>query len=402
MLTYGVVADGSLRIAHAKGEVKDRYWNPGGVFDAVHVVVLADDDLPPALVQRVAGDAHLELHPVGRPQPHTLLRLREEVQRVFARVRPDVIRGHGPFLQGYYAVHAARSLGLPCFVSIHDDVSIYRRFWTYGKGYARITAYQVLLKALGWERYVYRHADRLVPKYLAAGRLLARSPYRDKVEVIYNQVHLERFGDLQPRLQPGERLRIISVGRQFAGKDQRPLIEALSGIDAELTLVGTGPLRPKLVRAARRCGVTDRVRFIDAVPNHELPALYAGHHAFAMNILQPGISMTVMEAMALGFPVILNRPRWEPLPEVAGEAARVVEGTAEGFRAAFAGLLSDHEQVAVLGRRSRQAILPYSGERMELQEKELILSLLDRTGAWPGIRSGRATGETSPAEPRHG
>ena len=29
MLTYGVIADGSLRVALEKGEIKERYWNPG-------------------------------------------------------------------------------------------------------------------------------------------------------------------------------------------------------------------------------------------------------------------------------------------------------------------------------------------------------------------------------------
>ncbi len=378
MLTYGVVADGSLRVAQAKGEIKDRYWNPCHLFHAVHVVTLADDDVEPQGVQRVAGQARLVIHPVGRPRPGNLLLLRRRVEEVFAAAQPDIIRGHGPFLQGYYAVHAARALGVPSFASIHDDISIYRRFWTYGHGYARITAYQLALKAFGWERYVYRHADRLVPKYQAAARLLLRSRYRDKVEVIYNQVHLARFQDQQPQLRPGERLRIITVGRQFAGKDQRPLVAALKEIDAELTLVGTGPLRGALERTALELGVADRVRYIDAVPNADLPAVYAGHHVFAMNLVQPGVSMTAMEAMALGYPVVINRPRWEARPELVGETACVVDGTPAGFRAAFEQLLARPEQVALLGARSRQAILPFAGEVMEARERDLILSLLSR------------------------
>ena len=51
MLKYGVIADGSLRIALEKGEIKERYWNPGDVFDEVHVLTLADDDIKPEQVQ---------------------------------------------------------------------------------------------------------------------------------------------------------------------------------------------------------------------------------------------------------------------------------------------------------------------------------------------------------------
>jgi glycosyltransferase involved in cell wall biosynthesis len=376
MLTYGVIADGSLRAAFEKGEIKERYWNPGDMFDEVHVLTLADDDIAPDHVQAMAGGGRLHIHAIGRPRPYNLLSLRQRAEETFQRVRPDVIRGHGPFLQGYFAVHAAHRLGVPSYVSIHDDISIYRRFWTYGDGYAKITAYQMGLKVLGWEQYVYAHADRLVPKYEAAARLLRRSRYSHKIEVIYNSIYLQRFYDLQPRLSKGQRLRIINVGRQFAGKDQRPLILALRSIDAELTLVGTGPLRSALEETARGAGVSDRVTFIDAVANAKLPDIFKGHHVFAMNIVQPGISMTVMEAMALGFPIVINRPRWESEPEVCGSCARIVDGGADGFATAFSEFLADPDLVIRQGAKSRSTIQAHSGEEMERQEQELLAELM--------------------------
>ena len=379
MLTYGVIADGSLRVALEKGEIKERYWNPGDIFDEVHVLTLADDDIKPEQVQAVAGRGRLRIYPIGRPRPQNLLALRRRAEETLRRARPDIIRGHGPFLQGYFAVRAAHRLDVPSFVSIHDDISIYRRFWTYGDGYAKITAYQLGLKALGWERYVYAHADRLVPKYEAAARILRKSRYRHKVQVIYNSIHLERFQNLRPRLLRGERLRIINVGRQFAGKDQRPLIQALTHIDAELTLVGTGPLRSALEVTAREAGVSDRVTFIDAVPNARLPQIFEGHHVFVMNITQPGISMTVMEAMALGFPIVINRPRWESKPEVCGSCARIVVDGARGFAAAYNEFLDDPELVARQGERSRSQIQVYSGEEMERREHDLIAGLVGVT-----------------------
>ena len=375
MRTYAVIADGSLRIAYEKGEIKKRYWNPGGLFEEVHVLVLADDDIAPELVQSMAGQARLEIHPIGRPRPHNLLALRRAATQKMEAIQPDIIRGHGSFLQGYYAVYAARSLRIPCFVSIHDDLSIYRRFWTYGKGYVKITAYQLALKALGWERFVYANADCLVPKYEAAARLLRRSPYRDKVRVIYNQVFLEQFGDLSPRLQPGEPLRIINVGRQFAGKDQRPLIGALAGMDAQLTLIGQGPMRAQLVRMADRLGVSDRVTFIDSVPNAQLPEHFRGHHVFAINMIQPGVCMPAMEAMALGFPVVINRPRWGGKPEICGDSALIVDGSPDSYRLAYRRFLESPGMVAEMGGRSREAIGAFSGEEMERQEKELMMEL---------------------------
>ena len=378
MLTYAVVADGNMRIAHEKGEIKNRYWNPGNIFAAVHVIVLADDDIEPEKVKQVAGKAQFFIHPVGRVTPFNWLELRRRIQTKIAEIRPDVVRGHGPFLQGYFAVYAAQQLGIPSFASIHDDISIYRRFWTYGKGYVKITAYQLAMKLTRWEQYVYVHANRLVPKYEAAGRLLKQSRHRHKVEIIYNAIYLDTFRDLKPRLLPGETLKIINVGRQFSGKDQRPLIEALQGIEATLTLVGVGPLRAEYERTAHRCGVVDKVCFIDAIPNHKLSEEYAQHHVFAINMVQPGISMTVMEAMALGFPVVINQPRWEKRPEISGECALVVESRAEGFHRAFRDFLDQTDKVEKMGRLSRQVIEQYSGEEMEQREVDLIMGLVKK------------------------
>lgn len=381
MLRYAVIADGSLRIAHAKGEVKKRYWNPGDIFDEVHVITLADDDIDPDLVQAVAGRAQLFVHPVGRPQPGNLWELRRRVVEVMSQIGPNVIRGHGPFLQGYYATYAARTLQVPSFVSIHDDVSIYRRFWTYGEGYGKITLYQLGLKALGWEQFVYENADRLVPKYQAAARLLRKTRHRDKVQVIYNQIFLDHFADQKPNLLPGERLKIINVGRQFDGKDQRPLIRALKNVDAELTLIGQGPLRESYVSTARESGVESRVTFVDRVDNADLPSIFAGHHLFAINIIQPGVCMPVMEAMALGYPIVINEPRWGGEPEVCGPCADVVPGTAHGFTEALKRFIDNPHRVSEIGARSRATIPSFSGEKMEAQEKDLIMDLL-------GARSG--------------
>jgi len=378
MRSYAVIASDNLRKAYEKGEIKDRYWNPGNIFDFVHVLVLADEDIVPCKVQRVAGNAKFYIHPVGRLKFNNIFQLRELILNKITKIRPDIIRGHGPLLQGYYAVFAAKKKGIPSFVSIHDDMSIYRRFWTYGKGYYKMTAYQLMLKTLGWEKFVYEKADRLVPKYVAAGRLLNNSKYRHKVEVIYNQVFLENFRDLEPSFKAGETLRIINVGRQFLGKDQRPLIKALRGINAELTLIGKGPLHGELIRTAKKFGVSEKVHFFDSVPNHKLPEKFKKHHLFSINIIQPGVCMPVMEAMALGFPIVINKPRWEEKPEVCGDCACVIEGTPESYTNAFQQFLDRPGKIRQMGKISRQVIREYSGEKMEEKEKNLILSLLGK------------------------
>ena len=57
---------------HDKGEIKTRYWNPGDIFDEVHIVSLCDRDIAPDMVQDLAGRARLYIHAVGRPSALSL------------------------------------------------------------------------------------------------------------------------------------------------------------------------------------------------------------------------------------------------------------------------------------------------------------------------------------------
>ena len=95
-----------------------------------------------------------------------------------------------------------------------------------------------------------------------------------------------------------------------------------------------------------------------------------------INIIQPGVCMPVMEAMALGYPIVINEPRWGGEPEVCGPCADVVPGTAHGFTEALKRFIDNPHRVSEIGARSRATIPSFSGEKMEAQEKDLIMDLL--------------------------
>ncbi|MGI5817898.1 MAG: glycosyltransferase family 4 protein [Armatimonadota bacterium] len=66
----------------------------------------------------------------------------------------------------------------------------------------------------------------------------------------------------------------------------------------------------------------DRIRRLDWVPSEDLPALYSGADLLIQWSLHEGFGLTPLEAMACGTPVVVSDGG--ALPEVAGEAARVV------------------------------------------------------------------------------
>ncbi|HHN94449.1 MAG TPA: glycosyltransferase family 1 protein [Anaerolineae bacterium] len=208
-----------------------------------------------------------------------------------------------------------------------------------------------------------RYLERVVPRSVArADLVLADSAATRadliahfgtpsaKIEVLYSGVD-RRF---RPEPQPGERDRlkaryaigdepyILTVGTLQPRKNYPLLIHAWAALADAPPLViagGKGWLYDEIFAAARRHG--DRVRLIGFVDDADLPALYRHAALFAFPSLYEGFGLPVLEAMACGVPVVCADD--SSLPEVAGEAARLVNPhDRAAWTAALARVLDDH------------------------------------------------------------
>jgi glycosyltransferase involved in cell wall biosynthesis len=110
-----------------------------------------------------------------------------------------------------------------------------------------------------------------------------------------------------------------------------------------------------------RLGLDRVVRLLGAVPDADLPGLYAGAEAFAFPSLWEGFGLPVLEAMAAGAPVVASRRG--AIPEVAGDAALLVEPEVAPLAEALGRLLADaalRERLRAAGRERARA---FSWER---------------------------------------
>lgn len=162
----------------------------------------------------------------------------------------------------------------------------------------------------GWKSKVqFRWASHLVDKIVAvsddAAQLCieADGVRSHKVARIWNGIDIEDFKYTGPVKTPVA----ISVARLSAEKDFPTLLRAMAIAvkqvpDLVLNLVGDGPERNRLEGLSAELKLTDHVRFLG--DRADVPALLSSAGFFVTASLTEGISLTLLEAMAVGLPVI--------------------------------------------------------------------------------------------------
>jgi colanic acid/amylovoran biosynthesis glycosyltransferase len=101
----------------------------------------------------------------------------------------------------------------------------------------------------------------------------------------------------------------LSVGRLSEQKGHLVLLEALAilareGLLFQMTIVGDGPLRDLLARRIKDLGLADRVELAGWKTNSEVASLVRSSRALILPSFAEGLPVAIMEALAVGRPVI--------------------------------------------------------------------------------------------------
>jgi colanic acid/amylovoran biosynthesis glycosyltransferase len=164
-----------------------------------------------------------------------------------------------------------------------------------------------------------------------------------------------------PRALDATAPRLIMVSSFQPKKGHAVLIEALRGSSAlrpiHLDLVGTGPLEPKIRSLVYAAGLEDRVTFHGDRPEEAVRRMVAGSDILVQpSVVAPdgdmdGIPNTLIEAMALGVPVVTTSLSGIPELVIDGVTGLVVKPGDPGALAAGLQALIENPDAA----RSRAA-----------------------------------------------
>lgn len=245
--------------------------------------------------------------------------LRREAARLWREgFRFALVDAHYAYPDGVAALDLARRFGVPLVVTARGtDLNLIPRHPPARRRLERLA----------------READALV----AVSRALAAvwrelGALAQRVHVVPNGVDLDLFRPLEREaaraalgLGPGPLL--LSVGELSERKGMDVAVRTLARLPGwRLVLVGGGPLRERLAHLARELGVAERLVFVGARPQAELPLWYAACDVFLLASRREGLPNVVLEALACGRPVVAARV-WG-VPEAVREpvAGRLVDG----------------------------------------------------------------------------
>jgi glycosyltransferase involved in cell wall biosynthesis len=200
------------------------------------------------------------------------------------------------------------------------------------------------------------------------------------------RVRRDRSGRAEVRRQlgvPDESFLIGWLGRMTEIKRAEDLLAAFArlraeGTEADLALVGDGPLRRLLERTARKLGVDDRTHFVGF--REQVAEFYSAFDAVALTSANEGTPVTVIEALASGVPVVATD---------VGGVSDVVHHGRSGFLvpAADVGAIADRlgrlaadpELRLRMGEQGREHVVPrYSVPRLVEDVDRLYRTLLQQ------------------------
>jgi glycosyltransferase involved in cell wall biosynthesis len=292
------------------------------------------------------------------------------------RLRPDVV---------FAPYHLAAPLlsTVPVVPVIHDCIFESDRRFAPGR---------VMRAAYIAATWAVLHRVQEIVTVSQATRDSVQRRYRVRIaptNVVPNGVDLSRSFERGPGLVATSRAALdlperylLHVGVRRPHKNQETLVRAFARLsrtepDLHLVLVGKRDERfhdpvPGLVG---RLHLADRVRVIPSVPEDLLPGVFAGAAVFAFPSFVEGFGMPLLEAMAVGTPVVAART--PAVAEVAGEAAILVPpADADGFAEAIARTLHDEGLRSRLRERGRGRV-----DRFRWTDSAAALALVLRRAA---------------------
>ncbi len=235
-----------------------------------------------------------------------------------------------------------------------------------------------LLKRLrSW--YVKQANKIIVPSQYLARWVVHWGVPEECIVVIYNAI--EPVDGVKPIPIPLRTpVKVITVGRLVPCKRIDQLLEAIVQVtDLGLMVVGDGPERARLEDLSERLGVSGRVHFAGARSKAETLGLMSACDFFVLNSTHEGLPHVVLEAMALGLPVVATAVGGTLEVIKDGETGILVSPEGDGLTRTLRRLVEDPEGLKVMAHAGQVWVRQqFSMEKMVQETEGVLLASLPK------------------------
>jgi glycosyltransferase involved in cell wall biosynthesis len=229
------------------------------------------------------------------------------------------------------------------------------------------------------QTWLARLAARWVDDYVCVSQESARAAAQegvptDRVRTVWNGVDLERFGCSGPNPKGPA----VAVARLSPEKDLATLIRAAALAvrdcsDFRLEIAGSGPCLRELQQLVKELAVEAHVAFLGEV--RDVGRLLSRARLFVLPSLTEGISLTLLEAMACGLPVVATCVGGNPEVVLDGHTGLLVPaGDPRVLADAMLVLHGDFGRRRQLGIAGRDRVEQHFGIRRMVKAYETIYS----------------------------
>ncbi len=261
----------------------------------------------------------------------------------------DLLHLHFPYPWGETAWQWAMA-GLPTVVTYHSDIVRQKTL---------LAAYSPLLRRL------LRKADLIIassPDMVEHSEFLRH--VAGKCRVVPFGIDVDKFAPSPETESRAAALRsghhrpiVLFVGRLIYYKGADVMVRAMDYVDADLVIIGTGPLEGTLRESAAARGIADRVTFLPPVDDAELRAWYRAADVFCLPSVarSEAFGLVQLEAHASGTPVVSTRlTTGVPFVNQDGVTGFTVPpGDERALASALTKLVEDGDLRAKLGEQAR-------------------------------------------------
>jgi 1,2-diacylglycerol 3-alpha-glucosyltransferase len=298
----------------------------------------------------------------------------------------DILHIHTPFIAHYAGVSLAKKLNIPCVETYH----------TYFEEYL---FHYIPFLPKAWLKYAARRFTRtqcndlnavIVPS-TAMHEVLRNYGVNTPVEVIPTGIELDKFKHAngvsfrKKHNIPVDRPTLTFIGRVAFEKNIDFLLKVVNKVrhhipEVLLLIAGEGPALPHLKKYTRQLKLINNIQFLGYLDrNKALLDCYACADAFVFASRTETQGLVLLEAMALGVPLISTAVMGTKDILVPGRGALVAEESVDDFASKVIQLLSDKTLRTDLSSQALEYVKNWSAAAMALKLLHFYEKAIDKS-----------------------